>query len=153
MPQEVKYRTDWHPQGFRDLPPAHAFGGESQSFAVMFCNSLGPSELHTLLLCFGEPRVDTIPDHLAFKFRNIFHYAYAVFHSPGYRSRYAEFLKIDFPRLPFTGNLELFRALAHLGGELTALHLLESPTLARPITEFIGGRNSEVERVWWSKIW
>lgn len=68
---------------------------------------------------------------------DIFHYAYAVFHSPGYRSRYAEFLKIDFPRLPLTGNLELFRALARLGGELTALHLLESPILAQPITEFI----------------
>ena len=61
---------------------------------------------------------------------DIFHYAYAVFHSPGYRSRYAEFLKIDFPRLPLTGNLELFRALARLGGELTALHLLESPMVA-----------------------
>ncbi len=86
---------------------------------------------------------------------DIFHYAYAVFHSPGYRSRYAEFLKIDFPRLPLTGNLELFRALARLGGELTALHLLESPKLAQPITEFIGGRNSEVEKISWSKntVW
>ena len=86
---------------------------------------------------------------------DIFHYAYAVFHSPGYRSRYAEFLKIDFPRLPLTGNLELFRALAHLGGELVALHLLESPKLDKPITEFIGGRNPEVEKVSWSKntVW
>lgn len=86
---------------------------------------------------------------------DIFHYAYAVFHSPGYRSRYAEFLKIDFPRLPLTGNLELFRALARLGGELTALHLLESPKLDKPITEFIGGRNPEVEKVSWSKntVW
>jgi len=41
---------------------------------------------------------------------DIFHYAYAVFHSPGYRCRYAEFLKIDFPRLPLTGNMELFRS-------------------------------------------
>ena len=56
---------------------------------------------------------------------DIFHFIYAVFHSPGYRSRYAEFLKIDFPRLPLTGNLELFRALSQLGGELVALHLLE----------------------------
>ena len=86
---------------------------------------------------------------------DIFHYAYAVFHSPGYRSRFAEFLKIDFPRLPLTGNLELFRALARLGGELTALHLLESPKLAQAITEFIGGRNPEVEKVSWSKdtVW
>ncbi|MBI5437622.1 MAG: hypothetical protein HY936_01480 [Nitrosomonadales bacterium] len=37
---------------------------------------------------------------------NVFHYAYAVFHSPTYRSRYAEFLKIDFPRLPLTRNNE-----------------------------------------------
>jgi hypothetical protein len=56
---------------------------------------------------------------------DIFHYAYAIFHSPGYRSRYAEFLKIDFPRLPLTDNLELFRALAKLGGELVGLHLTE----------------------------
>jgi len=86
---------------------------------------------------------------------DIFQYAYAVFHSPGYRTRYAEFLKIDFPRLPLTGNLELFRALARLGGELTALHLLESPKLAQPITEFIGGRTPEVEKVSYSKntVW
>jgi len=85
----------------------------------------------------------------------IFHYAYAVFHSPGYRSRYAEFLKIDFPRLPLTGNLELFRALARLGGEFTAMHLMESPKLAQPNTEFIGGRHPEVEKISWSKntVW
>ena len=78
-----------------------------------------------------------------------------MFHSPGYRGRYAEFLKIDFARLPLTGNLELFCALARLGGELTALHLLESPKLAQPITEFIGGRNPEVEKVSWSNntVW
>jgi predicted helicase len=86
---------------------------------------------------------------------DIFHYAYAVFHSPEYRSRYAEFLKIDFPRLPLTGNLGLFRALAKLGRELVAVHLLESPMLDKPRTEFIGGRNPEVEKVSYSKntVW
>ena len=86
---------------------------------------------------------------------NIFHYAYAVFHSPGYRSRYAEFLKIDFPRLPLTGDLELFRAMARLGSELTSLHLLESPKLAQPITEYIGRRSAEVEKISWSRdtVW
>jgi predicted helicase len=52
----------------------------------------------------------------------IFHYAYAVFHSPAYRERYAEFLRADFPRLPLTSNFELFRALAGFGGELVGLH-------------------------------
>ena len=56
---------------------------------------------------------------------DIFYYVYAVFHSPEFRSRYSEFLKIDFPRLPLTGTLVLFQSLAKLGGELVALHLLE----------------------------
>jgi hypothetical protein len=45
------------------------------------------------------------------------------------------------------GNLALFGSLARLGGELTALHLLESPKLDKAITEFIGGRAPEVGRV------
>ncbi len=86
---------------------------------------------------------------------DIFHYIYTVFYSPVYRSRYAEFLKIDFPRLPLTGNLNLFRALARLGGELVVLHLLESPKLDKAATEFLGGRNPEVEKVSWLKraVW
>ena len=80
----------------------------------------------------------------------IFNYLYALLHSPAYCERYESFLRIDFPRLPLTGNLELFRALARLGGELTALHLLEAPKLAQPITEFIGGRHPEVEKISWS---
>jgi len=56
---------------------------------------------------------------------DVFHYAYAVFHCPTYRSRYAEFLKIDFPRLPLTGDKALFARLAKLGRELVGLHLLE----------------------------
>jgi predicted helicase len=86
---------------------------------------------------------------------DIFNYAYSVFRSPNYRSRYAEFLKLDFPRLPLTGNLDLFRALARLGGELTALHLLESSKLDCPITEFIGSRSLEVEKISWSRdtVW
>lgn len=67
----------------------------------------------------------------------IFYYIYAIFHSPTYRSRYAEFLKIDFPRVPLTRNDALFRQLATYGEQLVALHLMKSPTLDRPITQFI----------------
>lgn len=77
---------------------------------------------------------------------NIFHYAYGVFHSPSYRKRYAEFLKIDFPRLPLTGNLKLFKSLSALGEELVSLHLLESLKLNRTMTKFIGS-NCQVERI------
>ena len=56
---------------------------------------------------------------------DIFHYNYAVFHSPIYRERYAEFLKIDFPRVPLTSNIDLFRSLVAKGETLTSLHLME----------------------------
>ncbi len=56
---------------------------------------------------------------------DIFNYMYAVFHSPTYRTRYAEFLKIDFPRLPLTSIKPLFRKLCKLGDELVGLHLME----------------------------
>ena len=87
----------------------------------------------------GLPRGVTAED--------IFQYTYAVFHSPAYRSRYAEFLKVDFPRLPLTGSLELFRALAGLGGELVSLHLLTSATLEKSITTYTGPVNPEVEKI------
>lgn len=69
----------------------------------------------------------------------LFHYSYAILHCPRYRERYFEFLRSDFPRVPLTGSLALFRELSRLGGELVALHLLESPKLDTPITEFIQG--------------
>jgi predicted helicase len=56
---------------------------------------------------------------------DIFNYMYAIFHSPTYRERYAEFLKIDFPRLPLTSNANLFRDLCKLGDRLVELHLME----------------------------
>ena len=67
----------------------------------------------------------------------IFYYIYAIFHSPTYRTRYAEFLKIDFPRVPLTSDDNLFRQLAQHGEALVALHLMKSPKLDQPITQFI----------------
>jgi len=73
----------------------------------------------------------------------IFYYAYAVFHSPTYRQRYAEFLKIDFPRLPLTSDNELFTTLAKKGEELVALHLMKSQKLNKVITKYpVSGDNA-----------
>ena len=73
---------------------------------------------------------------LQFSPEDVFNYIYAVFHSPTYRSRYAEFLKSDFPRIPLTSHVNLFRTLCGLGADLVALHLLESLKLAKPIARF-----------------
>jgi predicted helicase len=67
---------------------------------------------------------------------DVFYYAYAVFHSSTYRSRYAEFLKIDFPRLPLTSNKALFARLVPLGKELVELHLLKSAAVENFITSY-----------------
>jgi predicted helicase len=78
---------------------------------------------------------------------DIFNYAYAVFHSPAYRTRYVEFLKMDFPRLPLTSDKELFKGLTAKGSELVALHLMESPTLNNLITKYPVTGSNEVEKV------
>jgi len=78
---------------------------------------------------------------------NVFQYVFAVLHSMAYRKRYAEFLKIDFPRVPLTVSLELFYALTKLGKELIALHLLQFLHFDNPTAMYEGPSNPEVERV------
>ncbi len=51
-------------------------------------------------------------------------YIYAVLYSPTYRQKYAQELRVDFPRVPFTADPDLFRQMAALGQELVDLHLL-----------------------------
>ncbi|MEM8780279.1 MAG: type ISP restriction/modification enzyme, partial [Cyanobacteria bacterium P01_G01_bin.49] len=80
----------------------------------------------------------------------IFYYAYAMFHSPTYRQRYAEFLKIDFPRLPLTKNKQLFTTLATKGETLVNLHLMKSKQLNHLITQYQGDGENQVTQVKYS---
>ncbi|MEK9155962.1 MAG: type ISP restriction/modification enzyme [Patescibacteria group bacterium] len=79
----------------------------------------------------GDQYVATHPE-------DIFNYIYAVLYSNTYRQKYAEFLKVDFPRIPFTQNYQLFQKLAELGRGLVDLHLLRSPELDNPGTKCHG---------------
>lgn len=74
---------------------------------------------------------------------DVFSYLYAILHAPTYRERYAEFLKIDFPRLPLTSDVSLFRDLCTLGDELVRLHLLEGKIIS--ITSYPVKGNNMVE--------
>lgn len=58
---------------------------------------------------------------------DIFHYIYAVLHTPQYRELYREFLKVDFPRIPYPKDADSFRRLAAIGERLVAVHLLRDP--------------------------
>ncbi len=74
-------------------------------------------------------------------------YIYAVLHSPSYREKYKEFLKIDFPRVPYPKDGASFEALVKLGSVLRGLHLLESPKVEEYITTFPITGSGEVEKV------
>ena len=116
------------------------FGNDSQiNFSSSFLKTLAKS------LNLDQPRLQGLPKELSPE--EIINYAYAVFHSSGYRIRYAEFLKTDFPRLPLTTSLELFWALSRIGGELVALHLMESPKLDKYLSKFVGKSDNEVVKV------
>ncbi|MCH8010341.1 MAG: N-6 DNA methylase [Candidatus Marinimicrobia bacterium] len=77
----------------------------------------------------------------------ILYYIYGVFYSNNYREKYAEFLKIDFPRVPFTKDIDVFNAMAKLGQKLSDLHLLKSPVINRPVSKYEGsGINDTIEK-------
>ena len=68
-----------------------------------------------------------------------------MLHSPAYSEKYKEFLKIDFPRVPYPTDIEVFWKLVALGGEIRQLHLLESLKVTQFITTYpITGDNSVV---------
>jgi len=78
----------------------------------------------------------------------ILYYIYGVFYSNIYRETYTEFLKIDFPRVPFTSDYDLFIEMGKLGKELATLHLLKSSQLDLPIAKYQGsGDNDRIEKV------
>lgn len=81
-----------------------------------------------------------------FQPEQLFYYVYAVLHSNQYRARFAQYLRMDFPRIPFTDDYELFGLLAGYGKELADIHLLKSPRLNTPIAKYQGsGSNDLVE--------
>ena len=74
-------------------------------------------------------------------------YLYAILHSPRYRDRYGEMLKIDFPRVPLANDLGLFRSLSKKGCELVDLHLMDASRLDDHITTLVGFGDFQVEKV------
>ena len=100
--------------------PSNAPGGRRPNLDKKFIDELS-----------SKIKLEFVPDgkgdlKKTFGPEDVFNYIYGVFHSPAYRKRYAEFLKIDFPRLPLTSKRPLFRDLCGLGGRLVQLHLMDA---------------------------
>lgn len=125
-------------------PPNPAHGNRVPNLDPAFVNEMAEK----LGLTFDphlSGREHTIDTH--FGPEDILAYIYAIFHSPTYRERYTEFLKIDFPRVPLTSDAALFRRLVGRGRELLAQHLMEAPKLNDLLTRFpVPGDNTIAAR-------
>ncbi len=115
---------------------------ESQSLRVLrFTNDQILNDLEKVLAIISEalekPSVSITPEQ-------VFYYLYAVLYAPTYREKYADFLRLDFPRIPFTADFALFSDLAALGKRLVDLHLLRSSELDTPLARFEGQGENKV---------
>ena len=149
----VDNRAFYSNKGTMSLAPLYIYPNTENKQTNLFIErtpNLSPTFLKTI-----KEKLGKIPTP-----EKIFYYAYAIFHSPTYRTRYAEFLKIDFPRLPLTSNQKLFHELAIKGEELVNLHLMKSDKLNTLSTTYqaIGDNqvtevtyNSELQRVYINK--
>jgi hypothetical protein len=90
--------------------------------------NLNPSLMDALAAAYGE----------ALAPEDIFHYVYAVLYAPAYRAKYAQLLRMDFPRIPFAAEPPVFARMAALGERLAGLHLPRSPDLDPPACRFEG---------------
>jgi len=87
-------------------------------------------KIHLIFTVEKEDTVDT------FSPIDILDYIYAVLHSPTYRKKYKEFLKTDFPKIPYPKGKNTFWELVELGGQIRKIHLLESPKVEDYITSY-----------------
>ena len=72
-----------------------------------------------------------------------------MLHAPEYRLRYVEFLRIDFPRIPFPETASQFESLSSLGWALVQAHLLRDLS-GRGLADYHGQGNHRVETVRYS---
>ena len=78
---------------------------------------------------------------------DVLDYIYGILHSNKYRQKYNEFLKIDFPRVPYPKDANYFRGIAKLGKHIRELHLLKSPEIKQFITSYPVAGSDNVESV------
>ena len=82
-----------------------------------------------------------IPDEV-----QTFDYIYGVLHCPAYRETYAEFLKIDFPRIPWPATPDAFWDISAKGSELRKLHLMDPAAVGKAPYPFKGEGNGMVDK-------
>jgi len=126
----------------------HALVSENIVDNRLFLSSKGIVQVFPLFTYKNNERISNAINHIFALMKDtygeniddeeLFHYIYAILYSNFYREKYEEFLKIDFPRIPFTKDYELFLNMGKLGKKLVDLHLMKSMELDDTIAKFQG---------------
>lgn len=136
-------------------PFSYAFILDRMTESCFFESSFANNSIFPLYLYIGEERLTNFTkqfsnfikeNHKGTKPETVLAYIYAILHSPTYRSKYIEFLKIDFPRIPFTNDKKLFQEISKIGDELIKVHLLETE-IKDPVGNFLGKGSNTVEEI------
>ena len=129
-------------------PPPNFLGGDQSREP-----NLNPAIVKTIADSLGlrfvveKQQDDKQQDAKTFAPIDLLDYIYAVLHSPAYREKYIEFLKIDFPRVPYPTDKNQFRKLVALGGQLREVHLMQSDQPL--ITEYNHSGDNKVGKINW----
>lgn len=146
-------------KGVRDTSYQHVFVTKSISEAIYLSGTTASNAMNAPLYLYAEDgtRASNLNQAIVSRFaekngnvptpEDIFDYVYAYLHSPSYRQKYNEFLKIDFPRVRYPNDNAQFNALVDLGRQLRKLHLLESTVVHTLTTTYPEGGTNTVEKV------
>lgn len=150
----------------RDSKFAHVFVTEMPSEAIFLSGTTASNAMNAPLYLYPteqdldqtrrvnfDPKLHraliakaTHPDHGEPTPEDIFDYIYAVLHCPAYRATYAEFLKIDFPRIPWPKTAQAFWALVPQGRTLRRLHLMDAAAIGPTPYLFQGNGDNVVDQ-------
>lgn len=117
------------------LPFQHAFvANKLADICLISLRTKESSYIFPLYLFKNKKKISNVKDSILRKLKatfdkdvepiDVFNYIYAVLHSSKFRDKYAQFLKINYPRIPFTSDFKLFSKFADIGQKLIAIHLL-----------------------------
>lgn len=155
------------PKQFKEIPGAFVsqdiIGHKTVSaydvnylFPLYLYSTLDEKDIFSHMKKIKEKRSNIRPELLTWLFEDykkkissdeIFYYIYSMLYSSIYRKKYEEFLKIDFPRIPFTKDYRLFSKMVEYGKRLVDLHLLKSKELDPPMAKFQGRGSNRIEKL------
>ncbi len=139
----VDNRAFYSSKGIMQFAPLYLYPTDQEIASGLYADgereaNLAPGFTDDLARRTGLTFIPDGPGNLQETFgpEDVFHYIYAVFHSPTYRERYDQFLRSDFPRVPPPGDASLFREMAGVGRRLVEAHLLRSESVSATLVGF-----------------